>query len=103
MLSDDFIITKDSNSKDKEKESLTELCRSTIQRSKQNQSNNNEEKLDSGSLMSTLKIDKEKQAMNQSAASSYSSNTGGSIISNLSEGLAIGSYTFDGAVKILNY
>ena len=100
MLSDDFIITKDPNNKDKEKESLTELCKSTIQRAKQNQSNSNDENLDSGSLMSTLKIDKEKQAMNQSVASSYTSGTGGSIISSITEGLAIGSYTFDGAVKI---
>ena len=100
MLSDDFTITKDPNNKDKEKESLAELCKSTIQRAKQNQSNNNEENLDSGSLMSTLKIDKEKQAMNQSAGSSYNSGTGGSIISSITEGLEIGSYTFDGAVKI---
>jgi hypothetical protein len=93
MLKDDFIITKDPNNKDKEKESLTELLKSTIQKSKQ--SNNSG---DGGSLMSTLKIDKEKEAMKQSLQSSSSS--GVSIISAITEGLEIGSYTFDGAVKI---
>ena len=93
MLKDDFIITKDPNNKDKEKESLTELLKSTIQKSKQ--SNNSG---DGGSLMSTLKIDKEKEAMKQSLQSSSSS--GISIISAITEGLEIGSYTFDGAVKI---
>ena len=69
------------------------------------------------SLMSTLKIDreKEKEAMKESMKGtmkgsmkesmkgtlSYSKGgTGGSIITSISEGLEIGSYTFDGAVKI---
>ena len=92
MLSDNFAISKDSNNKDKEKESLTEMLKSTIQRSKKNQ----EKELDNESLLSTLKIDKEKEQMNQSSALSYT----GSIISTIAEGLEIGSYIFDGAVKI---
>ena len=69
------------------------------------------------SLMSTLKIDreKEKEAMKESMKGtmkgsmkesmkgtlSYSKGgTGGSIITSICEGLEIGSYTFDGAVKI---
>ena len=92
MLSDNFTISKDPN---KEKESLTEMLKSTIQRSKQSQANN-EKELDNESLLSTLKIDKEKEQMNQSSASSYT----GSIITTIAEGLEIGSYTFDGAVKI---
>ena len=92
MLSDNFAISSDPNNKDKEKESLTEMLKSTIQRSKKNQ----EKELDNESLLSTLKIDKEKEQMNQSSASSYT----GSIISTIAEGLEIGSYIFDGAVKI---
>ena len=92
MLSDNFAISNDPNNKDKEKESLTEMLKSTIQRSKKNQ----EKELDNESLLSTLKIDKEKEQMNQSSALSYT----GSIISTIAEGLEIGSYIFDGAVKI---
>ena len=92
MLSYDFIINKVQTCKDKGKESLTELLKSTIKRSKNNQENEE----DNESLLSTLKIDKEKEKMGQSSASSYA----GSIISNITEGLEVGSYTFDGAVKI---
>ena len=95
MLSDNFIISNDDPNKSKEKESLTEILKSTIQRSKQSQENN-EEDPESASLLSTLKIDKEKEKMQESSASSYT----GSIISNIAEGLEVGSYTFDGAVKI---
>ena len=75
------------------------------------------------SLMSTLKIDREKEAMKESMKQSmkgtmkqsmkesmkqsmkdslsYSKGgTEGSIITSIAEGLEIGSYTFDGAVKI---
>ena len=95
MLSENFIISNDDPNKAKEKESLTEILKSTIQRSKQSQENN-EEDPESSSLLSTLKIDKEKEKMQESSASSYT----GSIISNIAEGLEVGSYTFDGAVKI---
>ena len=93
MLSDNFIISGENPNKGKE--SLTEILKSTIQRAKQNEENN-EEDPESASLLSTLKIDKEKEKMKESSASSYT----GSIISNIAEGLEIGSYTFDGAVKI---
>ena len=93
MLSDNFIISGEDPNKGKE--SLTEILKSTIQRAKQNEENN-EEDPESASLLSTLKIDKEKEKMKESSASSYT----GSIISNIAEGLEIGSYTFDGAVKI---
>ena len=95
MLSENFIISNDDPNKAKEKESLTEILKSTIQRSKQSQENN-EDDPESSSLLSTLKIDKEKEKMQESSASSYT----GSIISNIAEGLEVGSYTFDGAVKI---
>ena len=91
MLSDNFAIS--GNGTNKEKESLTEILKSTLQRSKKIQEK--EEDPESASLMSTLKIDKVKEEMNQTS-SSYT----GSIISTITEGLEIGSYTFDGAVKI---
>ena len=96
MISDDFLKNKGQTCKGKEEKSLTELLKSTIQKSKHIQSN--EEDNDNESLMSTLKIDKEKEKedIKKSSVSSYS----GSIISNISEGLEIGSLTFDGAVKI---
>ena len=95
LLTEPFIITGDSFHKTKEKESLTSMLKSTIQKSKQSNTDNT----DGGSLLSTLKIDKEqeKAAMNKSSSMSY---TGGSIVSNINEGLEIGSYSFDGAVKI---
>ncbi len=64
MLSDNFTIT--GNGTNKEKESLTEILKSTIQRSKQSQEK--EEDPESASLMSTLKIDKVKEEMNQTTS-----------------------------------
>ena len=95
MLNDNFTISKDPKNIGKGKESLTELLKSTIQRSKQSQANNEKDD-DNASLLSTLKIDKEKEKMGQS--SSFSSAV--SIVSNVKEGLEIGSYSFDGTVKI---
>ena len=95
ILSDNFILSKGKTYKDKEKESLTEIFKSTIQRSRHTQSNEGD---NDESLISTLKIDieKRKKEKKQFSNSSYT----GSIISNIAEGLEIGSYTFDGAVKI---
>jgi tRNA A-37 threonylcarbamoyl transferase component Bud32 len=97
MLSGHFVITGDSIDKTKEKETLTSMLKSTIQKSKQSQQSS-EKDMDSQSLLSTLKIDKEREKaqMNQSSSMSYT----GSIESNINEGLEIGSYTFDGAVKV---
>ncbi len=94
MLSENFTIERDPKNKGKEKDSLAALCRCTIQRAKQNEIIEEEED-DNSSLFSTLKIDREKEAMKESSAS-----FAGSIVSTITEGLEIGSYTFDGAVKI---
>ena len=87
-----------------EKESLTDILKSTIKKTKQSQIQSQ----NSDSLLDTLKIDEIKQEnqTNQENNSTLKSQTntynsqGSSIITNLGYGLQLGSEVFDGAVKI---
>ena len=95
ILTNNFTLNKSRNiqtSKNTEKETISDLLKSTIKKSKQNQN--------SESLYDTLKIDEVKQEMEETHKSI--TNTSNSIISNFTGdmGLEIGSSIFDGAVKI---
>ena len=95
ILTNNFTLNKSRNiqtSKNTEKETISDLLKSTIKKSKQNQN--------SESLYETLKIDEVKQEMEETHKSI--TNTSNSIISNFTGdmGLEIGSSIFDGAVKI---
>ena len=81
--------------KTQEKESITELLKSTIKKSKHYQKSE-EEKNPDESLYDTLKIDEIKQEFNET----QKSQSNNSIISNYMDGLSIGTTIFDGAVKI---
>ena len=95
ILTNNFTLNHPSNTK--EKESITEMLKSTIKKSKKSQNSENSE-----SLFTTMNINEEKKDIqeiqtSQSNAFSYQDS---SIISNFGEGLNIGSYIFDGSVKI---
>ena len=103
ILTNNFTLNKNtnninnSNEKSKEKESITDLLKSTLKKSKSIKSQNSE------SLYDTLKIDeinKEMQETNKLQTNSYTSQNSSSIISNLDMGLGIGTLIFDGSVKI---
>ena len=103
ILTNNFTLNKNtnninnSNEKSKEKESITDLLKSTLKKSKPIKSQNSE------SLYDTLKIDeinKEMQETNKLQTNSYTSQNSSSIISNLDMGLGIGTLIFDGSVKI---
>ena len=87
--------TKKENKIDvKEKENFMASLKCTIKNTtKANKNNDN----DNSSLNSTLKIDKEKEELKLKLTSS---NDDDSIIQEINEGLEIGSYVFDGAIKI---
>jgi len=97
------IKTKDKN-KDIEKELFISELKSTIKKSKKNNqyessysSSNDNDNYDSSEYYSTLKIDKEKEELKiRETDSSYTD----SIMSEVKEGLEVGSYVFDGAIKI---
>lgn len=82
--------------KNKEKESFGSLLKTKIKIINQSNNNHNKDNDNLSSIYSTLKIEKEKEKL---SIESSSSNTG-TIISKIKEGSEIGSYTFDGAVKI---
>ena len=77
-------------SEEKERESITDLLKSTIKKSKHSET--------SSSLYDTLKIDEIKKEYEESQKT-QNSNTS-SIISNFDGGLTIGTTIFDGSVKI---
>ena len=77
-------------SQEKEKESITDLLKSTIKKSKHSET--------SSSLYDTLKIDEIKKEYEETQKT-QNSNTS-SIISNFDGGLTIGTTIFDGSVKI---
>ena len=83
-------ITNKSQEKEKEKESITDLLKSTIKKSKHSET--------SSSLYDTLKIDEIKKEYEETQKT-QNSNTS-SIISNFDGGLTIGTTIFDGSVKI---
>ena len=97
ILTNNFTLNKFTNNsntksnKTEEKESITDLLKSTLKKSKQSQNSEN---------FNTLKIDEVKKDMEETQKSI--TNTSNSIISNFSGdlGLEIGSLIFDGAVKI---
>ena len=97
ILTNNFTLNKFTNNsntksnKTEEKESITDLLKSTLKKSKQSQN------LES---FKTLKIDEVNKGMEETQKSI--TNTSNSIISNFSGdlGLEIGSLIFDGAVKI---
>ena len=97
ILTNNFTLNKFTNNsntksnKTEEKESITDLLKSTLKKSKQSQN------LES---FKTLKIDEVNKGMEETQKSI--TNTSNSIISNFSGdlGLEIGSFIFDGAVKI---
>ena len=81
--------------KNQEKESITDILKSTIKKSKHSQKSEDEKNSDT-SLYDTLKIDEIKQQYEETQKSQSDS----SIISNYTEGLTLGTTIFDGAVKI---
>ena len=104
ILTNNFTLNKSSNNtkpnNNIEKESITDILKSTIKKTKHSQNSENEK--NSESLYSTLKIDEVKQEMQETmkSQSNTTSHQESSIISNYDEGLSIGTSIFDGAVKI---
>ena len=104
ILTNNFTLNKSSNNtkpnNNTEKESITDILKSTIKKTKHSQNSENEK--NSESLYSTLKIDEVKQEMQETmkSQSNTTSHQESSIISNYDEGLSIGTSIFDGAVKI---